>query len=315
MLRLSFVVTGLFLGACLSGCGSDPLAPQAPPAGSSSPPPASSTVSGTPPAAPTAQTEKPKTAGPVKREFKPLQLGGGTATNSPAESADSVEGGSIEDVFDALQPLNILVGQWNTTTKTQGAGEAAWKIDPATARTQPTLLMTTKDNPYFKEGRLTYLPAKNAFRLTATDVDGEQRVYEGQYTEPPQLVEGDDGKPQRTYKLKLDEVGNEDARKLVAVEFNQQESNRMLMAVYRRVGKTAQVQDTVANQRQNTSFALSDSNYKERECIVSQGLGTTTVNFMGRTFYVCCSGCEAAFNDNPAFWIAQAEEREKKKAE
>ncbi|WP_166828576.1 hypothetical protein [Thalassoroseus pseudoceratinae] len=312
---LRFGLLAMFLGVLLGGCSGDsPSQPQNTTENEAAPSPNPDEVADTTPSDPAAteQTEPPT----PKREFRPIQLGGGTSTdNTPSATGDpnalaSTE--SIEDVFNALQPLNILIGGWDTTTRTQGAGKASWRIAPETARTQPTLEMTTEDHPYFQSAKLTYLPSRQVFRMLATDRDGKQRTYEGQYTKKPELNPGDDGKLQRTYELELAEIGNEDARKLVGVRFNQQRNNRMLMVVLRRVGQRMLVQDTVANQRQNTSFAISDTDYGERECIVSQGLGTSTVSFMGRTYYVCCSGCQAAFNDNPEFWIAQAKERKSK---
>jgi hypothetical protein len=263
-----------------------------------------------------AQPSAPQTAEAPRRSFQPIQLGGNGGTSSAiapgATTGAAAPAADLGSVFDALKPLNILVGEWATTTRTKGAGEAGWRIDPKTARTQPALVMNTKGHPYFREARLTYLPQRRVFQMSATDADGTARTYEGTYTEEPQTVTGDDGKPQRTYKLDLNEVGNVDARQLVRVQLNQQENNRMLMAVYRRVGEQVQIQDTVANQRKGTSFALSDSDYGERECIISQGLGTMSVSYMGKSYPVCCSGCAAAFNDNPEFWIAQAAERKAK---
>lgn len=254
----------------------------------------------------------PTSSGPPRREFKPVVLGG-NANPAPAGNGPAKTGMvTVADVFKAIEPLNILIGQWNTTTRTKGAGEAEWIIDPKTARTQPALKMAADGHPYFKEARLTFDVAKNVFRMNATDVDGQERNYEGIYVQKPQLAPGDNGKLQRTFKLRLDEVGNDDARKLVAVVFNQQENNRLLMEVHRRVGNRVDIQDTVANQRKNTSFALSDADYGDRECIVSQGLGTTAITYMGRTYYVCCSGCDAAFKDNPEYWITAAMERKEK---
>ncbi|MCA9060042.1 MAG: YHS domain-containing protein [Planctomycetaceae bacterium] len=42
-------------------------------------------------------------------------------------------------------------------------------------------------------------------------------------------------------------------------------------------------------------------------------MGTITVSYMGRSYYVCCSGCKAAFEEDPAKWIARAAERAEKK--
>jgi hypothetical protein len=36
---------------------------------------------------------------------------------------------------------------------------------------------------------------------------------------------------------------------------------------------------------------------KKNECIVTGGLGTIPVTYMGETFYVCCTGCRDAFNE------------------
>ena len=64
--------------------------------------------------------------------------------------------------------------------------------------------------------------------------------------------------------------------------------------------------DTIAHQRQGTSFALSDADYGEQSCIITGGLGTATVAYKGKTYWVCCSGCRAAFEENPEKWIAAA---------
>ncbi len=313
---LRFGLMAMLVGLLFGGCSEESPPPSQDTADvneSAAPTTTSDAVAESEASSPTPEENKPK---PPRREFRPIQLGGGTTNSEPTgnanQTASASSTASIEDVFNALQPLNILIGKWDTTTRNQGPGDASWRIDPKTARTQPTLEMTTERHPYFKSAQLTYLPGKQVFQMLATDQDGQQRRYEGTYTEQPELTPGDDGKLQRTFELELTEVGNDDARKLVGVKFNQQENNRMLMVVMRRSGQRMLVQDTVANQRQNTSFAISDTDYGERECIVSQGLGTTAVSFMGRTYYVCCSGCQAAFNDNPEFWIAQAEERKAK---
>jgi hypothetical protein len=44
---------------------------------------------------------------------------------------------------------------------------------------------------------------------------------------------------------------------------------------------------------------------KKVECVVSGGAGTIPVSYKGETFYVCCSGCRDAFNENPEKYIAE----------
>ena len=71
--------------------------------------------------------------------------------------------------------------------------------------------------------------------------------------------------------------------------------------------------DTINIQREGTSFALSDTDYGDKTCVISQGLGTTSVSHKGKTYWVCCSGCKAAFEEEPDRWIAKFEELQKMK--
>src|SRR5262249_61082512 len=48
------------------------------------------------------------------------------------------------------------------------------------------------------------------------------------------------------------------------------------------------------------------------ECIVSGGLGTIPVTYKGKTYYVCCSGCRSAFNEDPERFIKEFEEKKAK---
>ena len=49
------------------------------------------------------------------------------------------------------------------------------------------------------------------------------------------------------------------------------------------------------------------------ECIVSGGAGTMAVSYMGKTYYVCCSGCRSEFNESPAKYVKEYEEKKAKK--
>ena len=58
--------------------------------------------------------------------------------------------------------------------------------------------------------------------------------------------------------------------------------------------------------RKGVAFAAGDAT---PECIVSGGKGTMTVTFKGQTYYVCCSGCREAFQDNPEKYIKEFNEK------
>ena len=51
---------------------------------------------------------------------------------------------------------------------------------------------------------------------------------------------------------------------------------------------------------------------KKAECIVTGGAASIAVSFQGKTYYVCCSGCRDAFNEDPAKIIAAAAKAGKK---
>ena len=50
------------------------------------------------------------------------------------------------------------------------------------------------------------------------------------------------------------------------------------------------------------------------KCILTGGRGTITVEYKGKTYYVCCTGCKQAFLDDPEGVIAEAAERANKEA-
>ena len=119
-----------------------------------------------------------------------------------------------------------------------------------------------------------------------------------------------DEKVHRVYKLQLTETEPADAKDQWQIVLNQQENNRYLLQLYRKRSGAFQQFDTVAAQRQGTSFALSDTDYGDRTCVISGGLGTISVSYNGKSYWVCCTGCKAAFDDEPARWIAEFEAKQ-----
>jgi YHS domain-containing protein len=68
--------------------------------------------------------------------------------------------------------------------------------------------------------------------------------------------------------------------------------------------------------RAGTSLAVEGAG--EIECIVTGGKGTIKVSYKGQTYYVCCSGCKIAFEEDPEGVIAEykrkvAERKKKRK--
>lgn len=252
-------------------------------------------------------------------KFAPLKLtAGGRVQNSDSTAAALSSEQQIAAVMEKLKPLQIVLGEWRGTTRKEFDGFKAvdhheWIWDLQTDPQQPALTLTSDKSPYLRTARLTWDAEQSKFRLKATDADGTSRDFEGDFTEPVREVVGPDDKLHRVFRLQLTETPASVAAadgEAWQVAFAQQENNRYLLQVDKRRGSADfRRYDTVSTQREGTSFALDDSDYGEKTCIISQGLGTMTVSWKGKTYWVCCSGCKAAFEEDPESWIARAEKR------
>lgn len=272
-----------------------------------------------------AETKEPKEDEPIRLgaaantpkkdvppEDAPIKLGPGPGdTKTPPKESRKY---TTEDVRQALNPLQVMVGGWQgSLQKAAEFDSLQWAWDFKTDRKQPALVFNAMKGVAVKSGRLTYLPADEAFVLKAVDPEGRERTLTGAFTQTPRKVAGDDNRLHMTYKLEVTEEDAPDGAKPWQVVFNQQNNNRLLVEMAERTGQNFRRVETFAVQREGTSFARSFDDYGDRTCIVSQGLGTDTVTHMGKTYYVCCSGCKAAFEDDPEYWIAKAAEREAEK--
>lgn len=302
-MRRSFWSVGLVTlsSLVLGGCAKPVAAPAKAPAASANA--SSSTVE-------TATTESDD-AKPKRKSFKPVEISG---AGSASTGSDTDSGEKFANVRAALKPLQILIGNWNGTSRNAALDQPGWAWDLKTDPKQPALKIQSEKGKYIRDGRLTFLAASQEYEFTATDGDGKKRLFRGTFSEPVQDVPGDDKKMQRTYKLKLVEPEAAPDGEQWQLVINQQENNRYILEIDRKRGTGSFNRiDTINTQREGTSFALSDTDYGEKTCIISQGLGTISVSHKGQTYWVCCSGCKAAFEDEPDKWIAKWEAMKKEK--
>ncbi len=305
-------VASVMISGWIAGCGDSP-APEAnkPVKKTTSKP--TEQVATSEPSAGDSQPASQKAKAPSDSTFAPVKLGGATGASDAASSAKKQPSEKqVEDVKQALKPIQVLLGQWHGSANKLAGGakgyeELKWVWDWKTDRAQPALAMTTEGSAYMKSVRLTYLAEEQKFQMTIEDKEGQRRELRGTFTQEPTDKPGEDKKqtPQRTYKLLLTEVGDVKDRWQVVV--NQQENNRYLLEISQARGKNFTRLDTIGTQRENTSFALSDEDFKDRTCVISQGLGTIQLSNKGKSYWVCCTGCKAAFEEDPDKWIAKFE--------
>lgn len=315
---------GLVLGGFVlaaSGCSEDAAAPETVVSGS----PADAVAAAAEKSSATEKSstakqaaESPTAENSAAPEFRPLNLSSLAGKSADGKSSGATSAGGeqqIQTVIRQLQPLQVLLGQWRGTTRREfdnfkAVDSHEWVWDLRSDASQPALTLKSDKSPYLRSGRLTWDTQQQKFLLRGTDGEGHERNFVGDFTEPPHEITGSDDKLHRVYRLELNEEGGNGEEWQVA--FVQQENNRYLLEVGRRRGKAAFARyDTVSTQREGTSFALSDTDYAEKTCIISEGLGTTELTYKGRSYWVCCSGCKAAFEEEPEKWIARAAQRPK----
>jgi YHS domain-containing protein len=204
----------------------------------------------------------------------------------------------------ALEPFNDWVGTWRGVGQpkrgsSKGAwteeADWAWKLDRESAAMQ----IEIKDGKQFQNGVLSFDPVEKKFRFAAKLSGGESRTFAGE--------RGDEG---RLILLSTDDATKDEHR----LTFQMRHEDRMLMLIETKAASQPNFSRVaeIGYTRKGGSFAsAADAGPK---CIVTGGRGTMTVEYKGKTYYVCCSGCRSAFQDDPEGIIAEAAERAKKEA-
>lgn len=202
----------------------------------------------------------------------------------------------------ALQPFNDLIGAWRGTGTPVGSREEQQKnfwIESMTWAWQfkgddAWMAVAFDKSKYFAKGELRHVPGKEELSLTLTTTKKDKLVYTGTL---------------KNKVLTLDREGDKETQRLV---FTFLHSNRFLYrAESRPEGKTVfNKLYTVGATKEGVPFAGGDG---RPECIVTGGLGTITVSFQGKTYYVCCSGCRDEFNERPAKYVQEYEAKKANK--
>ncbi len=206
--------------------------------------------------------------------------------------------------LEALKALNDYVGDWNGTggpPRARPGSKDFWTETVSWAwrfkGDDVWLHVHVKDGKHYKGGDMRYLPDKKKYELTLTDVKDKKEVYQGELKDEVFTLERVDADTKDTYKLRMNLAGD---------------GVRLIYRVDKKpAGRTLYVpQYEVACNKVGESLGA-----KERKnlCIVTGGLGTSTVSYKGQTYYVCCSGCRDAFNENPEKFIKEYEAKKNKK--
>ena len=204
----------------------------------------------------------------------------------------------------ALREYNGLVGGWRgigqpKRASQQGAWQekavAVWELKAKSTG----IRLNVEDGKQWKSALLGYDEKAKRFTLKTTLPDDSTREYQGKLDDKRLVLESAaDEKSKEIHRLTLT-VLNENRMTLLFEKRPEQQS------FYTRVAE-------VGYQREGTRLAAAGSSGPV--CVVTGGLGTIPVMHKGKTYYVCCTGCRDAFNDDPAGILAEYEKNKVKPA-
>ncbi|MBX6315768.1 MAG: hypothetical protein IRY99_23060 [Isosphaeraceae bacterium] len=195
---------------------------------------------------------------------------------------------------EALRPYAGLVGTWRGTGQVRrGSAKGAWTetVDWAWKLSSDAagLELKVERGKYLRSAVLRPQDGSGRFVLEAILADGAPRTFSGRAGERDKLVLTAAG-PSAEGPRRITLTPLHDTRFLLLLEA--QEADR---GTYTRLGE-------VGYTRQGVTFAAGDS---YPVCIVTEGRGTIPVSYQGRTYWVCCSGCKALFEEDPEGVLAE----------
>jgi hypothetical protein len=201
---------------------------------------------------------------------------------------------------EALQAFHDFIGEWRGTGVVKDKKGDFWSEtlnwEWQFKGTDAWLKVTFAKSKHFTGGELRYLPAKDRFQMTVQTPAKETLTFEGALQKNRLVLEREDAAKKETQRL----------------IFNLLHSNRFL---YRQEVKAEgkplfRPLYEVGCTKEGVPFVTGDG---RPECIVSGGLGTIKVSYKGQTYYVCCGGCRAEFNEDPEKYIREYNAKKKGK--
>ena len=204
---------------------------------------------------------------------------------------------------EALRAFQELIGRWKGTGTPAGSREVRekgfwqemvswqWQFKGGDA----WLKADVTKGKHFTRLELRYLPKTDSFQLKATMTDKQELTFEGKLNERRLIVDRTDAKTKQTQRLTFSLLHNN----RYLYKYDVKRADQTAFAQVYSVGVT------------NLDIPFG-TELKGPECIVSGGYATMPVTHKGKTYYVCCTGCRDAFNQEPEKYVKAFEESKKK---
>jgi YHS domain-containing protein len=199
---------------------------------------------------------------------------------------------------EALARFNPLIGGWRGTAMPRRmSNQGAWREDAEWVwelkKDSVAIRYDVKDGKLVKSAKLTWDAEAKQYRLQATTPDGVARTYTGTLEGNKLALVSEPNAAGEVHRLTV--TLHNDKRTLVLHEKRSAKSQ-----TFSRVAE-------VGYTREGTRLAFDSTTGPE--CIVTGGAGTIEVSYKGKTYYVCCTGCKQAFEDDPVGVLAEAAQR------
>lgn len=188
----------------------------------------------------------------------------------------------------ALRKLNGVIGEWRGVGQPQrGSSRGTWSQSSQFVwdftQPQPAIRYVVKDGKLVTEARITWNVETQRYLLAVKAPDGSQLDLPGKWVEQKLVFESP--AEQMTERVRWTLTPLNEKRALFLHETSPSPGQ-----AFRRVAE-------VGYTREGTHLAIAGGSGPE--CIVTGGAGTSAVSFQGQTYYVCCTGCKQAFDENP----------------
>lgn len=189
----------------------------------------------------------------------------------------------------ALGKIGEFIGEWKANGKAKIAGkDVNWKETVAFGWKfkdgKSWIAVEIKDGKFFTGGDVKYNQEKKLYKLTLTDSAKKELVFDGTLAKGNLVFTRKDAETSDVTKLTFYTLA--DGARMVVKAETQAKGKGLFNEQFQ-----------LAGNKEGESFAGGGS--KKPECVVTGGAGTIQVSYLGKTYYVCCSGCKEEFEANP----------------
>lgn len=218
--------------------------------------------------------------------------------------ADEPTPAPVKSPREALEKIQTVVGGWRGIGQIKrNSNTGAWKESAEWVwdlkRTPPSLKITVTDGKHLKTGDLSYDLDQQEYVFNGTSPDGEELEYRGTFDKD---------------RLRLIAVLKNQNEERLTLSILNNKRTTLLFETKAASSSTFQRVAEVGYTREGTRLAVEGVSGKE--CVVTGGEGTIQVSHQGKKYWVCCTGCVAAFEEDPEGilqeYAARVAERNKK---